>query len=74
MVPKFPDYRHEGTHGPSAAEILVRPGDEGLDPVCDGVKRIEIAFRELRRPADVIEVLEQEEIGGLYWHWNLLAS
>ncbi len=25
--------------GPSAAEILVRPDHESLDPVCDGVKR-----------------------------------
>jgi hypothetical protein len=36
----FQGPRHEGTDGPSAAEILVRPDHESLDPVCDGVKRI----------------------------------
>jgi hypothetical protein len=34
---------HEGTDSSSATEILVRPGDEGLDPVCDGLQRSEIA-------------------------------
>jgi hypothetical protein len=65
-------FRHEGTHGPSAAEILVRPGHESLDPVCDGAKGVQIAFRELPRPAGVIEILEEEEIGGLCWHGTAL--
>jgi hypothetical protein len=37
--------RHEGTDGPSAAEIFVRPDHEGLDPAGDGLQRFEIAFR-----------------------------
>src|SRR6266508_3322618 len=60
--------RHEGTHGPGAAKILVRPDHESLDPACDGAMRIEIAFRELAHPADVLELLEEEEISGLCWH------
>ena len=32
--------RHEGTDGASAAEFFVRPDHEGLDPACDGLKRI----------------------------------
>ncbi len=60
--------RHEGTYGPSAAESLVRLGHERLDPVCDGVKRNEIAVRELPRPAGVVEILEEEEIGFLCWY------
>jgi hypothetical protein len=36
----FPGPGHEGAHGPSAADILVRPGHEGLDPVCDGAERV----------------------------------
>jgi hypothetical protein len=36
----FQRYWHEGTDRPSAAEILVGLNHVGLDPVCDGVKRI----------------------------------
>jgi hypothetical protein len=36
----FQGLRHEGADGPSAAEVLVRPGHESLDPVRDGEKRI----------------------------------
>src|SRR5262245_45756833 len=57
--------RHEGTYGPSAAEILVRRGHDSLSPVCDGVKRIQIAVRELPRPGRLFEILEEEEISGL---------
>jgi hypothetical protein len=64
--------RHEGTHGPIAAEILVRPDHETLDPVCDGAKRSEIAIRELARLACVVEILEKIEIGGLCCHGSLL--
>ena len=47
----FQGTRHEGTYGPSAAQILVRPGHESLDPVCDAAKRTQILVRELPRPA-----------------------
>src|SRR6185295_20124764 len=60
--------RHKGTDGPIAADILVRLGHEPLDPVCDGAKRSEITFRELRRLACVVEILEEIEIVGLCWH------
>src|SRR5215475_12369410 len=60
--------RHEGTHGPLAAEILVRLGHETLDPVCDGAKRREIAIRERPRLACVVEILEKIAIGGLCCH------
>ena len=56
---------HEGTDGPFATEVLVRPDHEVLDPVGDGVKRFEIAFRKLFRPADVDKIVEEEEINGL---------
>ena len=46
----------------------MRPSHESLDPVCEGVKRIQIAFRKLTRPSDVLEVLEEEEISDLCWH------
>jgi hypothetical protein len=46
----------------------VRLDDEGLDPVGDGVKRIQIAFRKLSRPSDVLEILEEEEVSGLCWY------
>jgi hypothetical protein len=36
----FQGLRHEGTDRPSAAEILVRPGHESFDPVCDVVERL----------------------------------
>jgi hypothetical protein len=65
-------FRHEGAHGPIAAEILVRLGHETLDPVCDGAKRSEIAIRELPRFACVVEILEEIEIGGLCCHGSLL--
>ena len=60
----FQGHRHERTDGPRAAEILVRLDHEGLDPVGDGSKRFEVASRKLARPADVLEILEKEEIGG----------
>src|SRR4029453_8674673 len=66
--PTFQGHRHEGTDGPSAAEILVRLDHEGLDPVGDGVKRSSIALRELARPPDILQILEEEEISGLCWH------
>jgi hypothetical protein len=59
---------HEGTHGPSAAQILVGPGHESPDPVCDAVKRTQIAVGELPRPGGVLEVLHEEQIGALCWH------
>ncbi len=64
----FQGPRHKGTDGAGAAEILVRPDDESLDPVCDGAKRTQIVFRKLSRPSDVLEILEEEEISGLSWH------
>jgi hypothetical protein len=48
--------------------MLMRLDHEGLDPVGDGLKRFSIAFRELLRPADVLELLEEVEIRGLCWH------
>ena len=69
--PKSPacqGHRHEGTDRPSAAEVLVRSDDEALDPVCDGLQRIKIASREFTRPADVLEILEEEETSGRCWH------
>jgi hypothetical protein len=46
----------------------VRLDHVGLDPVGDGGKRISIALRELACPSDLLEILEEEEIGGLCWH------
>ena len=68
----FQGDRHEGTDGPSAAdEILVRLDDVGLDPVCDRAERIEIALGEFARSADVLEILEEEEMSlGLVFHNN----
>jgi hypothetical protein len=51
----------------------VRLDHVGLDPVCDGGKRISIALRELARPSDVLEILEEED----WWSvlaWNLLLK
>jgi hypothetical protein len=45
----------------------VRPGHESLDPFRDGAKRISIGFREL---PGVLEIVEKEEIGGLYERIN----
>jgi hypothetical protein len=45
-----------------------------LDPVRDGAKRISIAVRELARPSDALEILEEEEIGGLCWHGTSSSS
>jgi hypothetical protein len=45
----------------------VRLDHEGLDPVGDGLKRFEIAFRKLTRLSDVLEILEEEEISRLCW-------
>src|ERR1700752_4964817 len=56
---------HEGAYGPSATEILVRLGHEGLDPGCNGAKGFQIAFRELPCPARVLDILEKEEIADL---------
>src|SRR3712207_4136272 len=53
--------RHEGTHGPIAAEILVRPDHETLDPVCDGAKRSEIAIRELPRSEEHTSELQSRQ-------------
>ena len=44
------------------------PGHKSLGPICDGTKCIAIAFREFPRPADVLEILKEEEIGDLCWH------
>jgi hypothetical protein len=46
----------------------VRLDHVGLDPVGDGVKRSSIAFRQLAGPSDVLELLEEEELGGLCWY------
>ena len=43
-------------------------GHKSLGPICDGTKCIAIAFREFPRPADVLEILKEEEIGDLCWH------
>ena len=59
---------HEGTDRPWAARILVRLDHEGLDPLRDRLQRIAIAFRELARPSNILEIFEEEEIGGLCWH------
>jgi hypothetical protein len=64
----FQGHRYEGTDRSSAAEMLVRLDHVSVDPVGDGVKRIQIASRELARPSDVLELLEEEELGGLCWH------
>ena len=64
----FQGHRHEGTNRPRAAEILVRLDHVSLDPVCDGVKRSQITLREPAGPSDVLEILEEEEIGGPCWH------
>src|SRR4029079_9829029 len=64
----FQGQRHEWAHRPIAAEVPVRPGDKSLGPICDGAKCIAIAFRELPRPTRVLEILKEEEIGGLCWH------
>jgi hypothetical protein len=65
-------FRHEGAHGPLAAEIRVRLGHETRDPVCNGAKRREIASRERPRLACVVEILEQIEMGSLCGHGSLL--
>ena len=54
-----------------ATEILVRPGHEGRDPVGNGLQRLQIASRELPCPADVLEILKEEEISGLCWHGTI---
>src|SRR5688572_20413432 len=66
--PMVQGHGHEGTHGASAAELLVGLDDEGLDPIRDGVKRAQIGVREVRRPTRVLEILEEEEIAGLWCH------
>ena len=48
-----------------ADEILVGLEDVALDPVCDRTERIEVAFGELARSADLLEVFEEEEVRGL---------
>jgi hypothetical protein len=51
-----------------ATEIHVRLDHEGLDPVCDGAKRTQIAVRQASRLAGVLQILEEEEIRGLRRH------
>jgi len=46
----------------------VRLDHKSLDPVGDGVKRFQIALRELARFSDVLEIVEEEKISGLCWH------
>jgi hypothetical protein len=46
----------------------VRLGNEGVDPVRHDAERIEIAVRQLARPADVLQILDKEQVGGLCWH------
>src|SRR5262249_36860603 len=65
---------NEGTHGPTAAEILVRPGHETVDPTRDGEKPIQIAIRELPGLACVVEIVEKIEICRLCSHGTLLRS
>jgi hypothetical protein len=61
----FTGPRHVWTHGASAAKILVRSPEESRNPVCDGAKGNKVVVRELPCPIDVLEILQQEEIGGL---------
>jgi hypothetical protein len=65
----FPGQRHEGAHRPSAAKIPVRPRYKSLGPIRDGAKCIAIVLREFPRPPGVLEVLKEEEIGGLYFRY-----
>ena len=58
----------EGTDGSAAAEVLVRPGHEVLDPRGDGAKRISIGCREAARLPNVLEIAGEEEVCGLWCH------
>src|SRR4051794_8296844 len=63
-LPAFYGPRYVRTDGPGAADVLVRLDDVTLDPVGDGAKRGQLAFRERARPSNVVELVDEEEIGG----------
>ena len=60
--------QYEGTHGTRATEIFVRQSHESSDPVCDGAKRVQIVVYEPARSAGILEILNQEELGGIRRH------
>ena len=57
----FPGDRHEGTHRPVAAEILVGSGNERPGPIGNGTKCGAFAVRECACLTDILEFLEEEE-------------